>query len=82
LADGTSARPLACPIARWHARHGGPVTNRWHQEVRLDDPRLRAVLARLDGTQTVQDVAGQTALSEAVVKDAVVALAAAALLQT
>jgi SAM-dependent methyltransferase len=80
LADGTSARPTACPVARWHALHGGPVTNRWHQEVRLDEPQLRAVLGRLDGTRTVADVARDAACPEAVVRAAVSALAAAALL--
>ena len=54
LGDATSSRPLACPVARWHATHGGPVTNRWHQEVRLDGAPLRAVLAVLDGTRTMR----------------------------
>jgi hypothetical protein len=44
--------PIACPVARWHAAHGGVVTNRLHQEVLLPDSIVRWVLARLDGTRT------------------------------
>lgn len=80
LADGTSARPSACPVARWHAVHGGPLTNRWHQEVRLDEPLLRSVLARLDGTRTIADVARDAACTERDARAAIAALAAAALL--
>jgi SAM-dependent methyltransferase len=80
LGDGTGARPTACPVARWHALHGGPVTNRWHQEVRLDDAPLRAVLSRLDGTRSMADVARDAGCTEAVARAAVSALAAAALL--
>jgi hypothetical protein len=80
VAGGASARPTACPVARWHAVHGGPLTNRWHQEVRLDEPVLRAVLARLDGTRTITDVARDAACPEADARAAVAALAAAALL--
>jgi hypothetical protein len=56
LGDGLSSRPEACPVARWHAVHGGTITNRWHQEVVLSDPVLRRVLSMLDGTRTVDDV--------------------------
>jgi SAM-dependent methyltransferase len=80
LADGTSARPAACPVARWHAVHGGPLTNRWHQEVRLDELLLRSVLARLDGTRTIADLARDAACTEGDARAAVAALAAAALL--
>jgi hypothetical protein len=44
-----SERPRACPVARWHAANGGPITNRRHHEVVLAEPFVRAVLARLDG---------------------------------
>jgi SAM-dependent methyltransferase len=57
LAAPAGERPLGCPVARWHAAHGGPLTNRWHQEVRLEDAVSRWVLARLDGTRTAADVA-------------------------
>jgi hypothetical protein len=49
IASTVSSSPLACPVARWQAAHGGPITNRWHQEVVLAEPVSRAVLARLDG---------------------------------
>jgi SAM-dependent methyltransferase len=72
-------RPLACPVARWHAHHGGAVTNRWHQEVRLDDAPLRRVLALLDGTRTLGNIAAATGCSVEVARVSVEALAAAAL---
>lgn len=79
LGDGHSARPEACPVARWHALHGGTITNRWHQEVALADPVLRRALALLDGTRTADDLAG--ALGDAAVARAsIAALARAALL--
>jgi hypothetical protein len=49
---GVSARPRACPVARWHAANGGPITNQWHHEVVLAEPFVRDLLARLDGTYT------------------------------
>jgi len=72
-------RPLACPVARWHALHGGPVTNRWHQEVRLDPPLLRPVLGALDGTRTTEDLAGAAGCPVEAARASVEALAAAAL---
>jgi SAM-dependent methyltransferase len=81
LALASTPRPLACPVARWHAMHGGPLTNRWHQEVRLDDPPLRAVLATLDGTRTVAEIARGVRCTEPVARAAVEALASAALLE-
>jgi len=80
LGDAASARPVACPVARWHARNGGPVTNRWHQEVLLEDPRLRAVLEVLDGAHTVESAAAAAGCTEKVTRAAVASLAAAALL--
>jgi SAM-dependent methyltransferase len=50
-------RPVACPVARWHATHGGPITGRLHQEVLVPDAIVRWVLARLDGTRTRADLA-------------------------
>jgi SAM-dependent methyltransferase len=79
LGDGLSAQPEACPVARWHAVHGGTITNRWHQEVVLSDPELRRVISMLDGTRTVDDVAatlGQPDIARASLR----ALARAALL--
>jgi SAM-dependent methyltransferase len=72
--------PLACPVARWHALHGGAVTNRWHHEVRLADPVLRRVLALLDGRRTIDDVARAAGCAVDTVRVSVAALAAAALL--
>jgi SAM-dependent methyltransferase len=51
---GASLR--ASPLARWHAAHGGAITNAWHEEVRLDDPVLRTVLTLLDGRRSLDDV--------------------------
>lgn len=50
-------RPIACPLARWQAKHGGVVTNRLHQEVDIPDAIVRWVLLHLDGTRTVGDLA-------------------------
>jgi SAM-dependent methyltransferase len=58
LAAAPSGRPVACPVARWHAAHGGPVTNLWHHEVVLVDEPVRALLAALDGTRTAAELAG------------------------
>jgi SAM-dependent methyltransferase len=55
LAGAGDERPRACPVARWHALHGGTLTNRWHQEVRLPDRALVVLLGSLDGTR---DAAG------------------------
>jgi SAM-dependent methyltransferase len=52
-------RPVACPVARWHARFGGVVTNRLHHEVLVPDAVVRWVLGRLDGTRTRRDLAGE-----------------------
>ena len=80
IGDATRSHPLACPVARWHATHGGPVTNRWHQEVRLDGAPLRAVLAVLDGTRTMPAVAHAVGCTLEVARASVEAIAAAALL--
>jgi SAM-dependent methyltransferase len=79
LANGSSARPAACPVARYHATRGGPVTNRWHQEVRLDS-QLRNLLGLLDGTRTHIDLERDSGGSPDGVRAGVAALAAAALL--
>lgn len=79
LGDCLSPRPEACPVARWHALHGGSITNRWHQEVVLSDPVLPRVLALLDGTRTAEDLVA--AIGDATVARAsIVVLARAALL--
>jgi SAM-dependent methyltransferase len=92
LATATTDRPKACPVARWHAVHGGPITNRWHQEVVLREPLLGFVLARLDGEQGEADLvrATRTAIDHrevtgegdvrALVRASIDLLAAAALL--
>ncbi len=49
--------PTACRVARWHAQHGGIITNRLHEEVLFPDDFVRWVLARLDGTRTQRDLA-------------------------
>jgi SAM-dependent methyltransferase len=80
LGDGASARPLACPVARWHASHGGPLTNRWHQEVRLAEPVALQVLARLDGSRTADGCAREIGCAPDVARAAIAALGASALL--
>jgi SAM-dependent methyltransferase len=50
-------RPVACPVARWHANRGGVITSRLHQEVLVPDAIVRWVLGRLDGTRTLRDLA-------------------------
>jgi SAM-dependent methyltransferase len=79
LGDGLSARPEACPVTRWHAVHGGTITNRWHQEVVLSDPVLRRVLSMLDGTRTVDDVGAALGQRE-IARASLQAVARAALL--
>jgi SAM-dependent methyltransferase len=74
--------PQACPVARWHAAHGGAITNRWHQEVRLDEAPLRRVLALLDGSHTVEDVARAIGGSVDRARASVEALASVALIVT
>jgi hypothetical protein len=44
-------------VARWHAEHGGAITNRWHHEVILPDDDTRRVLAHADGTLSVEELA-------------------------
>jgi SAM-dependent methyltransferase len=44
-----SARPKACPLARYQAQRGLPVANRRHEVVRLPDGIAPAALALLDG---------------------------------
>lgn len=91
LAAAPGERPLACHVARWHAAHGGAVTNRWHQEVRIDDRVLRWTLARLDGARSAADLARELRRErfsagitdpelESVVRASLEQLAAAALL--
>jgi SAM-dependent methyltransferase len=71
--------PLACPVARWHALQGGAVTNRWHQEVRLEQPTLRRVLGLLDGSRRVEDIAVAAGCPTEVARASVEALAESAL---
>jgi SAM-dependent methyltransferase len=86
ITDGATERPRACPVARWHAAHGGAITNRWHHEVILEDDIARWVLARLDGTRTqgdlVRELVSQDSGAEpkALVRDVVAELASLALL--
>jgi SAM-dependent methyltransferase len=80
LAIVTGERPLACPVARWHAAHGGAITNHWHEEVRLEEAPLRRVLALLDGTRTAGELAAAAGGSADMARASIEALAAAALL--
>jgi SAM-dependent methyltransferase len=80
MGSATSSRPVACPVARWHATQGGPVTNRWHQEVRLTDPLVLGVLGALDGTRTIADVARVVGCTVELARSSLEAIASAALL--
>jgi SAM-dependent methyltransferase len=75
-----SAHPRACPLARWQVVRGEPITNRWHQEVRLPEPAVRAVLARADGTRTAPEIAAALGTQEDVVRASLELLARSALL--
>lgn len=61
LGDGRSPRPRATALARWRAATEGPITNLWHQEVRLEDRVVRDVLCRLDGSRSLGDLARELA---------------------
>ncbi len=50
-----SERPAAGRLARWRSAHTDVVTNRKHEQVRLD-PLDRNLLQYLDGTRTVAEV--------------------------
>ena len=50
-ADGA---PKAPALVRWQAENARPITNLWHQEVRLPDSLVRRVLAHLDGTHSFE----------------------------
>ena len=43
LTSRAEERPVACPVARWHALHGGAITSRLHQEVLVPDAIVREV---------------------------------------
>lgn len=64
LSAAAGERPVACPVARWQAMHGGVITNRLHQEVQVPDAIVRWVLTRLDGTRTRRDLAREARLLE------------------
>jgi hypothetical protein len=88
--SAVSERPRACPVARWHATLGSPVTNVWLEEVALPDLAVRFVLSCLDGRTTEAELArrlslqgrGQVTETDAllVVRASLAALAKAALL--
>ncbi|HEY1956931.1 MAG TPA: class I SAM-dependent methyltransferase [Polyangiaceae bacterium] len=80
LDDGSATRPRACPVARWHAGRGGPITNRWHHEIVFRDEITRRVLAALDGTRTADDVASALGEPGDLVRAAIAQLASLALL--
>jgi SAM-dependent methyltransferase len=72
LAGAHAPRPRACPVARWHAVHGGSITNRWHHEVRVLERPLLVLLALLDGARDPVGVrqALREAFAPAAVSDA------------
>jgi methyltransferase-like protein/SAM-dependent methyltransferase len=53
-----SDRPLASPWARLQARQSEQVTNAFHYRVHLD-PFARFLLIRLDGTRSLEELAGE-----------------------
>src|SRR5262249_13158920 len=46
-----SERPVASPLARAQANHGGVVTNMWHKSVDIEDPLGVKLLQLLDGAR-------------------------------
>jgi SAM-dependent methyltransferase len=80
FAPTPSERSRACPLARWQVVRGEPITNRWHQEVVLPEPAVRAVLARADGTRTISELAADIQSSEEIVGACLDLLARSALL--
>lgn len=75
LEGGRVAPPRACPVARWHAAHGGAITNRWHQEIALHGE----LLARHDGTRTPAELAREVGAPRDLARAAVDQLASLAL---
>jgi hypothetical protein len=61
LCPVASRAPEACPVARWHAAHGGPITNLWHQEVVLPEAVVRVLLSLLDGAANHEELARRIA---------------------
>jgi SAM-dependent methyltransferase len=51
VAQTAGDRPAATALARAQNRRGGTVTNLWHENLALDDPVARQVLALLDGSR-------------------------------
>src|SRR3954468_16055874 len=43
-------RPVASPLARWQAAHGGGLTSLGYTTVRMGEPAARALIELLDGT--------------------------------
>ena len=56
LAESISARPRASASARQEARNGSSATTLLHLTLKLDDPKVRALLGLLDGTRTRSDL--------------------------
>jgi SAM-dependent methyltransferase len=72
-------RPQACPLARWQAERTGEVTSRLHRPVRLAEPD-RAVLRRLDGQTTREQLASDLPGGAAAVGESLRRLAESSLL--
>jgi SAM-dependent methyltransferase len=72
VGDASAHRPRACPVARWHAVHGGAITNLRHQEVRLPERALVSLLGCLDGASDAAQLAHRLreALAPAALTDA------------
>jgi methyltransferase-like protein/2-polyprenyl-3-methyl-5-hydroxy-6-metoxy-1,4-benzoquinol methylase len=68
-----SERPRVSVLVRWQINAGLPVTNVWHQAVKIEDPLLRHLLGLLDGTRDraslVQELAGFLDAQGVVVKE-------------
>jgi hypothetical protein len=72
VGDASAPRPRACSVARWHALHGGAITNLRHHEVRLPERALVSLLGCLDGASDVAQLAHRLreALAPAALTDA------------
>lgn len=56
FAESISERPRASAYAREQARHAPIATTFLHSSIKLDDPRVHALLLLLDGTRTRVDL--------------------------
>lgn len=57
-------RPEVSPLARLQAANGESLTTLHHMEIRIDDPALRRIIERADGTRTLNQLSRSRNLPE------------------